>query len=219
MFLFTEQEEGHAQLGPGWTRRTSAFLMILISVKTQRRQTVSLLSDLFSTHLPKLPSQRESASTDRESMRQLLVAERALGGKERCLGDYGKLKVSYPTEKYTWEKKIGDVETGRERKILWQDFPGHFASRLVQKPDGDGDSGKAVHQGGAERTPEALHRPQLQVHLAKDQGSRLCVTHSRSALPMSEGPDSTRDTETAATPVSVDEDGRPVWERTGISQP
>lgn len=128
MFLFTEQEEGHAQLGPGWTRRTSAFLMILISVKTQRRQTVSLLSDLFSTHLPKLPSERESASTDRESMRQLLVAERAVGGKERCLGDYGKLKVSYPTEKYTWEKKIGDVETGRERKFCGKISPGTLSA-------------------------------------------------------------------------------------------
>lgn len=163
MFLFTEREEGQAQLGPGWTRRTSAFLIILISFKTQRRQTVCLLSDLFSTHLPKLPSEQESASRDRESMRQLLVAERAEGEKERCLGNYGKLKVSYPTEKYIWKKKIGDVEMGRERKILWKDLPGHFASRLVQKPDGDGDSGKAVHQGGAGRTPEAMHRPQLKV--------------------------------------------------------
>lgn len=42
-------------------------------------------------------------------------------------------------EKYTWGKKAGGVEMGREREVLWKDCPGHCARSWVQKPDGEGD--------------------------------------------------------------------------------
>lgn len=45
-------------------------------------------------------------------------------------------KVSCITEKSVREKKIGEVETGRKRKILQKDFSGHVASRWVQRSGG-----------------------------------------------------------------------------------
>lgn len=73
-------------------------------------------------------------------MRHLLVAkaERMLGDKElgrenRCLGNYEKLKGKL----YNRKRHVGkeDREMGRGRKILWKDFPGHFATRSVPKSD------------------------------------------------------------------------------------
>lgn len=94
-------------------------------------------------------------------------AERVLGDKEvgrenRCLGNYETLKGKLYKRKIHVGKD--DREMGRGRKILWKDFPGHFATRSVPKSDRRHRKSSSSGRGNGknpEWMPEALHWSKL----------------------------------------------------------
>lgn len=98
-----------------------------------------------------------------------------------------------------WVKMIGRWE--EEGKFCGKTSLGTLP--LDRCPSLIGDTGKAVHQGGAMgKTQNGCLRPCTGQNLraqsfsfAKNQGSRLCVTHPTSTLPMALCSDNTGATE------------------------
>lgn len=199
--------------------------------KTQRPPSQG---PLFNPPPQNFPLTKESSHRERERERQLLMAK---AERERTrewgegLSNHKRLKGKLHDQKKEsmWEKKMGKVEMGRKRKILWKDFPGDAARRWVQRSRGmDGDTGGTGHQRGT--MEKTRTRPPLEQHT--QLGLRLqtpCDPFQKLPPPMPTCSDSTGAhggcrhpvfvEGEGRHPVFVESEGRPVRKCTGIPAP
>lgn len=110
-----------------------------------------------------------------------------------------------------WETKTGKVKTGRERKILWKDFPGDAARRWVQRSRGQMGTWEEQAPAWDDEKPRTTHPSELHMQL----GLRLQTRRDpfqKLPPPMPTCSDSTGAHGGCGHPVFVDGEGKPCQE-------